>query len=81
MADLFVDRLHNVTITGGVARLDFLRVREVDAKSQQISMEPAGRLTMTMDALNQMLSVLQQMQTELSRQVAAQAVQKTETVQ
>lgn len=51
MKDLFVDRLVNISVFQGVARLDFARVEEFDPKEQQVKASPSYRLAMPLDAL------------------------------
>ncbi len=51
MKDLFVDRLINITVIQGVARLDFARIDEIDPKEQQVKASPSYRLAMPLDAL------------------------------
>jgi len=55
MKDLFVDRLMNISILQGVARLDFARVDEVNAKDKTAKMSPSYRIAMPIDALDALL--------------------------
>jgi len=55
MKDLFVDRLVNISVLQGVARLDFARVDEVDTKDKKVKMSPSYRIAMPVDALAALL--------------------------
>ncbi len=68
MQDLFVDRLGNVTIAGGVARLDFLRLESIDAEKKQIVLKPSTRLVIPLEGLMQAIQMLEQMREELLKQ-------------
>lgn len=53
MKDLFADRLLNISVMGGVARLDFARVDQVNAEDKKVQMSPSYRIAMPVDALVQ----------------------------
>mgnify|MGYP000953024486 CR=1 FL=1 len=55
MKDLFVDRLMNITVLQGVARLDFARVDEVNTEDKKVKMSNSYRLAMPVDALAALL--------------------------
>jgi len=55
MQDVFVDRLMNISVLQGVARLDFARVDSVDEKEKQINLSPSYRVAMPIDALESLL--------------------------
>ena len=55
MKDIFVDRLMNISVLQGVARLDFARVDSVDEKEKQIKLSPSYRVAMPIDALESLL--------------------------
>ena len=82
MQDLFADRLGNVTVAGGIARLDFLRLESIDPEKQQMSMKPSMRLVMPLDGLMQTMQMLDKIREELLKQAQAQgqAEQTAETV-
>lgn len=70
MSDLFVDRLGNIVIADGVARLDFLRLNEIDADKKQARMAPSVRLAIPLTGLIQAIEMLDK--------VRGQLVQKTQ---
>ena len=51
MKDLFVDRLINISVWQGVARLDFARVDDVNPEDKKVSMSASYRVAMPLDAL------------------------------
>ena len=53
MNDLFADRLLNISVLGGVARLDFARVDGVNPEDKKVQMSPSYRIAVPMDALVQ----------------------------
>jgi hypothetical protein len=71
MSDLFVDRLGNIVIADGVARLDFLRLNEIDAEKKQARMAPSVRLAIPLTSLVQAIEMLDKMRGELARQAQA----------
>lgn len=71
MSDLFVDRLGNVTIASGVARLDFLRLVSLDTEKQQARMEPGLRLVLPLDGLVQTIEMLEKIKVELAKSQSA----------
>ena len=73
MNDLFVDRLGNVTIAAGVARLDFLRVESIDNEKKQMTLKPSIRVAMPLDGLVQTIQMLEQIKAQLAAQAAQQA--------
>ncbi len=82
MSDLYVDRLGNVTIANGVARLDFLRFISIDPESKQAKMVPSTRLVLPVDGLAQTIDMLEKLKAGLiKQQQAAQAAPPTEVVQ
>jgi hypothetical protein len=54
MRDFFVDRFANLNIADGVARIDFVRVDNIDAEKKQATMSPSLRLAIPFDAFMQM---------------------------
>lgn len=71
MKDIFVDRLGNIAVTNGIARLDFLRLAAVDTEKKSVTMEPSVRLVLPMDALMQMMQMLDQMKSQMAKDQAA----------
>jgi hypothetical protein len=53
MSDLFVDRLGNIVVADGVARLDFLRRSALDAEKKQARMAPSVRIAIPVSGLLQ----------------------------
>ena len=68
MQDLFVDRLNNVTIGNGVARLDFLRLEAVDSEKKEIVYKPSARLVIPVDGLMQAIQMLDQLRDQITKQ-------------
>lgn len=54
MQDLFTDRLINLNIHQGIARLDFARLEKLDPEKHQATFTPSLRLAMPLDAFMQM---------------------------
>ena len=75
MQDLFVDRLGNVTIGNGVARLDFLRLDSIDSENRQVTMKASTRLVIPRDGLLLAIQMLEQ----LREQMAAQTDKRVES--
>lgn len=71
MSDLFVDRLGNIVIGDGVARLDFLRLSALDAEKKQARMAPSVRLVIPVAGLVQAIEMLDKLRGELVRQAQA----------
>jgi hypothetical protein len=71
MSDLFVDRLGNIVIADGVARLDFLRLSALDPEKKQARMVPSVRLVIPLTGLVQAIEMLDKVRGELVRQAQA----------
>ncbi len=54
MLDLFIDRIANVQIHQGIARLDFARVENVNPETKEVTMKPAMRVAMPLAAFMEM---------------------------
>ena len=65
MHDIFVDRLGNVAIGNGVARLDFLRMEVTDADKQKITMQPSVRVAIPLDGLMHAIQMLERLRDQL----------------
>lgn len=50
MLDLFVERIVNVQIHQGIARLDFARLEAVNAETKEVSLKPSTRVVMPLAA-------------------------------
>jgi hypothetical protein len=71
MQDLFVDRLGNVTVAGGVVRLDFLRLESVDRDKQEVVLKPSTRLVMPLDGLVQAIQMLEKVREQMLKQASS----------
>jgi len=67
MKDFFVDRLGNISITNGVARLDFQRVAAIDTEKKSMTMEPSIRLVLPLESLMQAIQMLDQMRDQITK--------------
>ena len=70
MNDVFADRLGNVVIANGVARLDFLRLRAVDGASK-LEMEPSLRVALPLSELPRVIAMLENIRNELQKPQAS----------
>ncbi len=74
--DLFADRIGNVTVAEGVARIDFLRLENNATDPQQRSYRFSHRLVLPMQTFGQLAAVVQQMREKIAAEVAAQRDQQ-----
>ena len=72
MKDLFVDRLVNVSVMSGVARLDFARVDSVNPEDKKIQMSNSYRVALPIDALVHLAEQSTKIVEELKKQSAQQ---------
>lgn len=72
MKDLFVDRLVNVSVLAGVARLDFARVDNVNPDDKKIQMSNSYRVALPIDALVHLAEQSSKVVEELKKQAASQ---------
>lgn len=70
MNDVFADRLGNVVIANGVARLDFLRLRAVEG-ANKLEMEPSLRVALPLVELPRVIAMLENIRNELLKQQPA----------
>lgn len=70
--DLFADRIGNVTVSDGVARIDFLRLEPAGADPQQRSYRFSHRLVLPLQTFAQLQQVVQQMRERIAAEIAAQ---------
>ena len=54
MLDIFSERIVNVQIHQGIARLDFARLESVNPETKEVSLKPAMRLVMPLAAFMEM---------------------------
>lgn len=69
MSDYFADRLGNITVAGGVVRLDFLRLTALDPENQKAELHPSFRLAMPLDGMIQAIEMLDNMRDTLLKQL------------
>ena len=79
MKDLFVDRVVNVSVLAGVARLDFARVDSINAEDQKVQMSGSYRVAMPIDALVHMVEQGSKVVDELKKQASQQTTAETKT--
>ncbi len=74
MNTIFADRVGNITIASGVARLDFLTLKELDTQTQKAELEPVVRLTMPIEGIMQTIEALDKMKADLIAQAQQQSI-------
>ena len=84
MRDFFVDRFANLSIADGVARIDFVRVENINAEKKQVTMTPSLRLALPFEAFMQMAEQFSKVREEIIKKnseqtAAAVALERTET--
>ena len=72
MQDFFVDRLSNLAIHQGTARLDFSRLQSIDPEKREAVFAPSGRLVMPIDAFMQMAEQIARVREAIVQQAKAQ---------
>ncbi len=78
MQDLFADRIFNIAIHQGIARLDFARLEKLDPEKKQATFQPSVRLAMPLDAFMQMAEQVARLREEIMKQAAADQAVKPE---
>jgi len=73
MQDLFAERLVNMHIHQGVARLDFARLESIDPQKNQATFAPALRLVMPLDAFMQAVEQMNRIREDILKQSQPQA--------
>jgi hypothetical protein len=73
MQDLFAERLINMSINQGIARLDFARLESVDPQKNQATFTPALRLVMPLDAFMQAVEQMNHVRDDILKQAKAQS--------
>jgi len=68
MQDLFAERLVNMHIHQGIARMDFARLESVNPDKNQVTYGPAMRLVMPLDAFMHMAEQMHRMREEIIKQ-------------
>ncbi len=77
MQDIFVDRMVNISVVQGVARLDFARVDQINTDDNTLKLSPSYRLAMPIDALAALAEQSSKAVSEL-KEKAAEAAEKKE---
>jgi len=72
MQDLFAERLVNMHIHQGIARLDFARLESIDPQKNQATFAPALRLVMPLDAFMQAVEQMNRIREDILKQSQAQ---------
>lgn len=70
--DLFADRIGNVTVSEGVARIDFLRLENPSADPKQRTYAFSHRLVLPLQTFAQLQEMVQQMRQKIATEAAAQ---------
>ncbi|MDP3511543.1 MAG: hypothetical protein Q8S20_02235 [Sulfuritalea sp.] len=73
MQDIFAERLVNLQIHQGIARLDFARLETIDVEKNQATFAPAFRLAMPVDAFMQMAEQFQKVRETIQNQAKDRA--------
>ncbi|WP_089963948.1 hypothetical protein [Limnohabitans sp. 2KL-3] len=68
MQDLFVDRIFNIGIHQGIARMDFARLEKVDPEKKQVVFQPSLRVAMPLDAFLQMAEQVVRLREQIVQQ-------------
>jgi len=77
MRDFFVDRFANLNIADGVARIDFVRVENINAEKKQVTMSPSLRLALPFEAFMQMAEQFARVREEIIKKNNEQAATQT----
>jgi len=77
MRDLFADRLLNISVIGGVARLDFARVDSINADDKKVALSPSYRIAVPVDALVQIAEQSNQIVAAIKQQNQNQTQETT----
>ncbi len=81
MQDLFTDRLVNLQVHQGIARLDFARLEKLDPEKQQATFAPALRLAMPLDAFMHMAEQIDKVREAILQQAKANPPAKNTSIQ
>jgi hypothetical protein len=73
MTTSFADRVGTINITGGLARIDFLSLQNLNVEKNEASFELSHRLVMPLDGLMQLAENLNRLREELAKQGATPA--------
>jgi len=76
--DLFADRIGNVTVSDGVARIDFLRLENTAGDPKKRSYRFSHRLVLPLQTFGQLQEMVQQMRQKIAAEVSAQREEKPE---
>lgn len=65
MMDLFADRIGNVTITGGLVRIEFLRMKPPSQTNHQVAFDVSGQMVMPIDGFLRSIEVMTRLRQRL----------------
>lgn len=71
MLDLFAERLTNINIHQGIARLDFDRLESVNPEKKEAVMKPAMRVVMPLAAFLEMADQVNKIRESILKQMAS----------
>lgn len=80
MLDLFAERIVNVQIHQGVARLDFARLENVNPETKEVMLKPAMRVVMPLGAFMEMAEHIVKIRENILQQVPGQEPGGNESV-
>ena len=78
MQDLFADRLFNIAVHQGVARLDFARLERIDAEKKQAVLQPSVRLALPLEAFMNMADQVIRLREDIIKQAMSAGVAPAE---
>lgn len=78
MDNIYADRVGNIMISNGIARLDFLTLNAVNQETNQGDFERTCRLNIPVDGLMQAIDVLEKLKADLLQQQQTNIQQNTE---
>ncbi|NCD25411.1 MAG: hypothetical protein EOL86_07445 [Deltaproteobacteria bacterium] len=72
MLDIFSERIVNVQIHQGIARLDFARLESVNSETKEVTLKPAMRLVMPLAAFMEMADHVGKIRENILKQMPGQ---------
>ena len=81
MNDIFVDRVVNVSVVAGVARIDFARIDKVDAESGNVQLSNSYRVALPLDAFMHLSEISNKVASEIAKTNTATIKSKSEAKQ
>ena len=67
MNDIFVDRVVNVSVVAGVARIDFARIDKVDAETGKVQLSNSYRVALPVDAFLHLSEISNKVASEIAK--------------